>query len=132
MNVGLARDCANLLDWLDGAQLVVRVHHANQRRVRLQSAANILWIDDAIGTNRQKRNVNAIGLQFLARVKHRMMLDCGRDYVPLSRRARGYTKNRKIIALGTAAREYNLGRLRTDQRRDGFARILDGLARPLP
>ena len=48
INARLARDAANFLDGLNGAELVVRVHHGDQHGFGAQRAANIFGIDNAL------------------------------------------------------------------------------------
>src|ERR1051326_1363394 len=59
----------------------------------------------------------------LAGIEHRMMLDCGSNYmIP----GTDQTENRKIVSFGTSAREDHLGGAASQQRGHGLASALDG------
>src|ERR1700735_1331255 len=81
IDVSFSGDAANFFDGLNGAELVVRVHDAYQNRVGTKSAANILWIDDARGTNRNEGDVNVLLGECLSGIEDSVMLDGGGDYV---------------------------------------------------
>ena len=68
-------------------------------------------------------------LQMLAQPEHRRMLDLGRHDMALVRPRLEHTANRRVVALGAAAREDHFHRIGgADQRGDLRARLGDLLA----
>src|SRR5580698_285720 len=59
-------DAANFFDRLDGAELVVGVHHADENRFGLERAANFFRIDDAFAAD---GNIGDIDAEFFERLR---------------------------------------------------------------
>ena len=134
---GFGGDATDFLDRLNGAELVVRVHHADQNRLRPQRAANFLRINNSLRVAGRRHgndgDVNSLPGEFFATVQNRVMLDGGGDDV-FARLARGRDRaeEREIVRLRPAASEYNFAGFRADQRGDRFAGGINGGAGALP
>ncbi len=55
INVRLESDAADFRDGLDGAELVVRVHHGDENGFGANRTANVFGIDNAVTGNREAR-----------------------------------------------------------------------------
>ena len=79
-NASLRGDAANLLDGLEGAELVIGVHHRDQHGFRPQRAPNVVRVNHAIAADGHTSDCNAPPLERLTGVQHRVVLyGCGDD-----------------------------------------------------
>ena len=76
-----ARDGADLGDRLHGADLVVRVHHADKHGLRGEGVANLCRVDQTGGVDREPRHASAERFEEAARGQDRGVFDLGRDDV---------------------------------------------------
>src|SRR3954470_14769393 len=67
-------DISNFLDRLNGSDLIIGVHDGNENRVRTYCAANVFWIDKAVGGNSEPGDFATLLLQIPAGVKYRVVL----------------------------------------------------------
>ena len=106
------REFCDLLDRLDGADLVVRCHDGDERGILGEFALELFEIHMAFLVHVQIGDAVAFLLQRLAGVQHRMVLDLGGDQVPaaLGRRAVHKAADREVVRLRTAAGEDDLAR----------------------
>src|SRR5258707_8177687 len=81
VHVGVSGDAADFLKWLHRAQLVVGVHHGNQRGFLAKSAAQRLWRNDSLPVDGQVGDRYTLLLKRLARVEHGFVFDVGGDDV---------------------------------------------------
>ena len=80
-NPALPCDQADVLDRLDGADLIVGVHNANQDRLRSNGAAHVLRIDSARAIDGKVGDRSAEPFEKPAGSKNSGMLDCRGDDV---------------------------------------------------
>ena len=80
----LPADPADLGDGLDGADLVVGVHHAHQAGVRPDGRPHLFRRDDAVLVNVQQRDGEALLLEAAQRVQHGVVLKGRGDDVLLT------------------------------------------------
>src|SRR5712664_3396373 len=153
VHVGVSGDATDFLKWLHRAQLVVGVHHGNQRGFLAKSAAQRLWRNDSLPVDGQVGDRYTLLLKRLARVEHSFVLDAGADDVfkvsdgkalteiidgvwtstrrPAYQRE-NHAKDRMVVSFRAAAGEDDFLRTRANQRRDLFARSFNRAARLLP
>src|SRR5216684_1621168 len=153
VHVGVSGDATDFLKWLHRAQLVVGVHHGNQRGFLAKSAAQRLWRNDSLPVDGQVGDRYTLLLKRLARVEHSFVLDAGADDVfgvsdgkalteitdgvwtstrrPAYQRE-NHAKDRMVVRFRAAAGEDDFLCTRANQRRDLFARSFNGSARLLP
>src|SRR6266851_2047920 len=153
VHVGVSGDAADFLKWLHRAQLVVGVHHGNQRGFLAKSAAQRLWRNDSLPVDGQVGDRYTLLLKRLARVEHSFVFDVGGDDVfevsdgkafigiiaevcsptggPGYKRGQN-AKDRVVVSFRAAAGEDDFLRTRANQRRDLFARSFNRAARLLP
>ena len=77
----LASDTCDLRDRLDCAQLVVGVHHRNQRCIRPQRAADLVRIHDPATAHGYISYLAALALDLRAGAEHGWMLHHGGDHM---------------------------------------------------
>ena len=70
----LATDTTELGNRVDRANLVVREHHGDERRRRLDRVTNLLRINTGTAINRQDRDLDPLPPQSLGDIEHRRML----------------------------------------------------------
>ena len=106
------RQLGDLLDRLDGADLVVRRHDGDERGVLGKLTLQLLEIDAALLVHVQIGDAVALFFQRLAGVQHRMVLDLGGNEVlaALCRRAVHKAADREVVRLRAAAGEDDLAR----------------------
>ena len=128
----LARDRDQLADRLDGADLVVRVHDADQDRVGPERPAQVGGIDQPGAIDGEPRHFEAGLLERVRRTQHRIVLDRGRNHVPsLVGIPLRDPLEREVVALRSARCEDDfLGRHPVISG-DLVARLVDCLARAL-
>ena len=81
-HASVTADRADLGDRLDGADLVVRVHHRYERRFRLDRGRDRGRIDATVTTHGHDRDAHlAPRFEIPRGIEHRMMLDRGGDEV---------------------------------------------------
>ena len=122
VNVSLGGDSANFLNRLNGAEFVVRMHHADQNCLRPQRAANVLGIHDTAAADRNVGDFDSLLFKRLRGIQHRVMLNRRRNYM-LARLIRSHyrAKQREVVSFGASAREHNFRWLRADKSSDGIA-----------
>ncbi len=81
IDVSLLSDAAYLIEGLDSAELVVRVHDGDQHSFRAHSLMQLIEIDLAFAICREESNSHPALLQRLTRVQHRLVFDGGGDDV---------------------------------------------------
>ena len=131
----LARQRRDRADWLHSADLVVRVHDADERGLAVERLAHGVRIDQAVTVHGNDGDPAAEPLEELARLQRGGMLDGAGDDVRILGPAAENTAqlgedsslDRLIARLGAAAREDNLIGLRADQLGDLAASPLDGV-----
>mmetsp|Transcript_40877 Transcript_40877/g.108166 ORF Transcript_40877/g.108166 Transcript_40877/m.108166 type:complete len:254 (-) Transcript_40877:75-836(-) len=129
----LAAKLADFGDGLDHANLVVCVHHRDQRRLRPNRRLERLEVDEAVCAHRQVGHVEALLLQPAARVEHALVLSDGRDDVVLLWMVElRHALDRHVVRLGGARGEDDLLRVGADERRHLLARRVDHLRRLPP
>ena len=102
MNVRLGGNLANFLDRLQHSGFVVRHHDGNQLGVGEYCSPYVVWIDKPATIHRHKGYVAVRFFQMLAGHQHGMMLDAGgNDVIAWA----GQSRNRQIVAFGSAAGE---------------------------
>ena len=116
----------DLGDRLNGARLVVDVHHADQQRVGAKRRQNGAGIDDASLVRRDERDVEPAAAQLLERLEHGMVLDRRRHDVPPVARGRRQAQNRQVVAFRRAARENHIPAAARDDGGDAVAGLFDG------
>ena len=131
------RDPRTLLDRLDGSDLVVGVHDADEDRARRDRAPKVVRVDPAAAVDGQERDPCAQALEKPARFDDRRMLDPGRDDVlPFWPEREKRALEGEVVRLAAAAGENHLVAPAAEQRRHLAARRLDGALRldrgPMP
>ena len=111
----------NLGHRLDHADLVVRQHHAHERRGRRDRRRHLCRIDQSRRRHGQLGDRPAFGRQPSNRFEHGLVLGHQRHHVPPIG-GRGHSGNRQVIRFGRAAREDHLTRVGAHQRRHLLAR----------
>ncbi len=100
--VGFGGNFANLFDGLQDAGFVVRHHDGNELRVRTESPANVIGIDQATTIDGNVGDFASDGFEMLAGIQHRVMFDGRTDYVIAGA---GQAGDGEIVTFGTAAGE---------------------------
>ena len=119
---------ADFADRLQHANLVVGGHDRDQDRLVIHGALQVVEIDPAILLHRQIGDAEAVLLQPLAGVEHRLVLGgLGDDVIALFAVHLGDALDGKVVALGGAGGEDDLLRRRADQLRNLLARLLHRL-----
>mmetsp|Transcript_10996 Transcript_10996/g.16409 ORF Transcript_10996/g.16409 Transcript_10996/m.16409 type:complete len:425 (+) Transcript_10996:543-1817(+) len=113
----LAADLPDLRDRLDHADLVVRVHHGDERSLRRDRRLQRLQVHDAVGAHGQVGHLEALLLQPAARVEHTLVLRDCRDHVVLLRLVEArHPLDRHVVRLRRAGGEDDLLRVCADER----------------
>jgi len=114
-------------DRLNRPDLIVGVHHRYERGVGVDCLEQAIGGDDPGRVHREQRRAPASAGQRAERVQHRFVFDAGCDQVPPSGRLErlGRASDGKIVSLGPAADEHNLGRIGVQQGRHRGSRIVD-------
>ena len=133
----LVGDAGAILDRLDGADLVVGVHDADEDRARRDRPAQIVGVDPARAVNGQIGHPRAQAFEKPARLDDRRMLDPrGDDVIALVAKGEEHALEGKVVGLAATARENDLVVLAAEQRRHLAARRLEGSLcrsrRPMP
>ena len=98
-------------DILNDANLVVDVHQADQDGVVTHGGFQLGQADEAIGLGLQIGNLEAIGLQVPAGIKHRLVFGlAGDDMLALLLVKLRYALDGQVVGLGGAGGEDNLPR----------------------
>ncbi len=121
-------DLSDFPDGLDGADLVVGEHHADENRLFRERLFDDGGIDQAVLAHVDVGHLEALLFQALAGVEHGLVLD-GRsdDVLALAGVVLGDAFDREVVALRCAAREHDLlAAVGTDHVRDGLAGVFDG------
>src|SRR5215471_16540358 len=102
-------DAGAILDRLDGSNLVVGVHDADEDRARRDRFPKVVGINAARAVNRQIGDAGAQALEKPARFDNGGMLDARRDDViaPVAAR-KEHALEGKVVGLAAAARENDL------------------------
>src|SRR5215475_10533055 len=130
-------DAGAILDRLDGSDLVVGVHDADENRARRDRFAKVVGINAARAANRQIGDAGAQALEKPARFDDGGMLDARRDDViaPLAMR-KEHALEGEVVGLAAAAGEDDLVAAAAEQRRHlaarGLKRDLCRGCRPMP
>lgn len=115
----LCADLTDGLERLDGADLVVDGHDRDQPGVGTDRGLELCQVDQPDGVDGQVGDLEALLLQRAARVEHALVLRLHRDDVALFRGEEAHgALDHRVVALGRARCEDNLGRARVDQRGD--------------
>ncbi len=115
-------------DVLDHADLVVGQHDRDQQRLVGDGGLELAEVDAPVGLDRQVGDLEALLLEALHRVEHRLVLGLHRDEVvaaPLVEPGRAL--DGEVVRLGRARGEDDLLGAGADQGGDVAARLLDGL-----
>ena len=123
----LVRDRGKIRYRLNRADLVVRVHHRDDRGRRRDGRRQRCRRDDAAGVDGQQRRRPAALHEGLDRIEHRLVLDARRNNVTatgglerVGRAAKG-----KVVGLRAAACEHDVPRLGANQRRHRAACVVE-------
>ena len=121
------RDVGQLRDRLHRADLVVGVHHGDERRVAGDGRLQSRRLDDAGRPGRQQRRRPAPPGQRLQRVENRFVLDRGGDEVTASvrRRRLGDAADRQVVGFRSAAREDDVAGPGAEELRHRRARVVE-------
>ena len=118
---------ADLGDVVDRADLVVRVHHGDERRVVAHSRLDLGGVGPALGVDADDRQLGALALELLGGVEHGVVLDGGgHEVAPPAGRAERAAQ-REAVRLRSARGEDNLARRRAQPGRDGRPRLIERL-----
>ena len=94
---------------LDGADLVIGEHDADEARVGPEGRDQGRRIDDAVLGHRHVCHLDApVLLEGAGGAQHRAVLDRRRDEMPSSRHGQRHALQRQVVALGPPAREDDL------------------------
>ena len=119
-SIGLTVPISLLASMIDTTRIVLSVI----------AARTVLGLDAAVLVDRQVGDLEALLLEALAGVEHRLVLGLrGDDVVALVLVELGHALDREVVRLGRARREDDLLARRADQRGDLLARRLDRLLR---
>src|SRR5262245_12264269 len=102
VDVCLRGNLSDLRNRLNGSDLVVRMHDRDQRSFRTNRPSYVFGIDEPVLGYGEPCYRDALFLQVLARVHHRMMLNGGGNDVPTFGCD---TADRKVIRLGSTTHE---------------------------
>ena len=116
------------LDGENDARFVVGPHQRNDGGVVADRGGGLGRVELAVGIDGQPGDLVAAPGEGFAEVLGRAVLDGGGDDVPAVAVGGERALDRGVVALAAAAGEDDFLRLATEQRRDLFARGLDGPA----
>ena len=125
---------ADLLDGLDGADLVVGEHDGHEAGVGPDGRLHLVRGDDAVLVDGQVGDLIALLLEALERVEHGVVLEGGGDDVAfaLGRAQAGAGADGVVVALAAAGGEVDLLGVRAQQRRHAAPGVTEGFLGPLP
>ncbi len=111
-DVRFGRDFADLRDWLNRAQLIIRKHYCNKYSLGPNRSANVFRIHEAFAVDGQKGDRNALFFQRSAGVEDRAMFN-GRsdDMLAASGSCADNTENRVVVGFGASAGKHNFRRM---------------------
>ena len=122
----LAGDPRRLRDRLDGANLVVGVHEADEDRIASNRLADIVGVDEAKAIDRHERDRRAEPFEEAARFENGGVFDRGGDDMRrLAAAGQEHPFEREIVGFAAAAREYDLVGFATQERGDLRPRPLE-------
>ncbi len=115
----IAGDLRRLHDRLDGADLVVGVHEADEDRIAPNRLAHFVGIDEAEAIDRHERDRRAEPFEEAARFENGGVLDRGGDDMRrLAAAGEEHPFEREIVGFAAAAREHDLVGSATQERSD--------------
>ena len=124
----LLHDGPDLVDRVDRADLVVGEHDRHDRRLVGHRRPHRLRADAAVLADRQVRHLEAVLLEALAGVQHRLVLGLrGDDVVAAILQELGRALDGEVVGFGRARRPDDFLARSADQRADLIARRLDRL-----
>jgi hypothetical protein len=107
-NASAARDLANFLDWLKGANFVVGMHYGNENGAWPQSAANIVGVDTSETIHSQVGYGSAKPFEEPTGIDDCRMFDLGRDDMSIrSSACEERPHEGVIVGFTSAAGEYD-------------------------
>src|SRR5207253_8441535 len=120
-------ECGDLVDRLEGADLVLGVHDADQRGPAVNRRTDVVRVNAAVAVDRHDRHAAAEAAQEPARLQRRRVLDGGGDDVRVVAQAGEDDALDGVVArLAAAAGEDDLVRGGVEQLGDLGAGALDG------
>src|SRR5215472_16586332 len=120
-------DAGAILDRLDGSDLVVGVHDADEDRARRDRSAQLVGIDPPGAVNRQIGDAGAQPLEKRAGFDDGRMLDArGDDVIAAVAVRKEHALEGEVVGLAAAARKNDLVASAAEQRRHLAARRLEG------
>ena len=125
VNVGTGSDPPDFPKRLHRANLIIRVHHRDQRSLRPKRAANLFRINQPFAIHLQISDLGPLFLQRLAAIENRFVLDrCGDNVRSRTRSLKRlrHAENRVIVGLRAPAGKNDLRRACMNQRGHLFAR----------
>jgi hypothetical protein len=127
-------DARELGDRLNGADLVVRMHHRDECRVVGQCGAKRVGREDAAFVDRQERGLPPSPCKRLERVEHGLVLDGAGDHMAAAGglQGLGYASNSQVVSLGPASGEDDLAGVRPEKRGHGRPSLINNRLGPLP
>ena len=124
----LVTQLADFSDWLQHANLVIRIHNRDQDGLVIHGALQVVQIDQAVFLHRHVGHAIAIFFQALAGVEHGLVLgDRSDDVVALLAIHFSHAFDGEVVTLGGARGEDNFFRGRAHQFGDPLARRLHAL-----
>ena len=124
----LVRDRGELGHRLDRADLVVRMHHRDERGLGGDRFAQPIGCDDAGVIDREQGGAPSAARERAERIEDSLVLDGAGDEMTASGGLErvGRAANREVISLGAAAGEHDLRRIAVHERRDRASRVVHG------
>jgi len=122
VDIGFGADFPKLLDRLDHARLVVRVHDRDQLGVRPDRPAYVIGIHQASSVHRNKRDFSVTFGELLAGIQDGVMLN-GRGNNMIARA--NQPEDGEVVSLSSTAGENHFSRAATKQGRHRFPGPLD-------
>jgi hypothetical protein len=112
---------------LNRPDLVVRVHHRDDRRRVRHQLAQPQRRHDAGLIHRQQRRLPAATRERLEGIQHRFVFDRARDQLPPAARLERVrcAADREVVGLRAAAREHDFRRIAVHERRDRRSRLVE-------
>ena len=121
----LAAQCADGLDVLDHADLVVHEHHADQDGVGADGRLQHVQVNQAVFLHVQISHFKALALQLAHGVQYRLVLGLDRDQVLAAALVElGRALDRQVVGFGSAAGPDDFTRIGVDQRSDLLAGVV--------
>src|SRR5438876_1056326 len=120
-----AADLADRLDRLDRSDLVVRVHHRDQRGLLVHRFSDRLGVDEAVPIDADHRQTRlAVRRKIPCGIDHRVVLDRGGDEPVAAVLDLEPAAEREIVGLSASAGEDDLAGMGTDRVCDLLARAV--------